>query len=288
MKRLPLPTVNDEATWRSLAGNPRVADHVMLKAATNKVVGRYLTYQNARGELAGLRAVGWSAALKTRLAALYSDPPTALVHLAAIRRRGSAAVCPMCGGLGTWSLDHVLPKGRFPEFYIFSRNLVPACPCNSQRNDDYKGPLQGQRILHPYYDDILERRLVRARFMPPFPAPKVSIQICVTTGRFARAVRFHVEHTLQKTNVIDHWTELWVNLLRQPRDALRIPNRRQTLVEVTEALRATRNAADADYGTPNNWRSMFYTGLLRNVAARRFLHGHVNGIIDGTIDPRDF
>jgi hypothetical protein len=283
-----LPAVNDEAAWRSLAGNPRVADHLMLDAATANVIGRYVTYHNAQGELAGFGPVPWSTALKPRLAALYTDPPGALAHLAEIRRRGSAAVCPMCGGLGTWSLDHVLPKGRFPEFYIFSRNLVPACPCNSLRNDDYKGPLPGQRILHPYYDDILERRLVRARFTPPFPAPRISIKICVSSGQFAPAVRFHVEHTLLKTNVIDFWTGVWASLLRQPRDVLRIPKKRRSLAEVTAAIRETRDAADAESGTPNNWRSMFYTGLLRCERARRFLREHINGIIDGSVNPQDF
>lgn len=67
--------------------------------------------------------------------------------------------CPYCGGCGEMvaddgigSLDHFLPKSRFPAFSVLPANLVPACDvCNkgmgsSFPTDDFDQP------LHPYYD----------------------------------------------------------------------------------------------------------------------------------------
>lgn len=285
MKKLPLPTVNDEATWRGLASNRRVAGHGALAAATSDVLGRYATYHNARGDLTTFSAAPWARPLKPRLAALYTNPPVSLDFLSKTRRSGSAAVCPMCGSSHTWSLDHILSKAEYPEFYIYSRNLVPACPCNSLRSENYRGTGPGQRILHPYYDRILTRRLVRARIEPPFPRPNIRILVCMRKGPLAAAVRFHVENTLARMNVVEYWSELWVGLLRRPRGILQLSPTRVTPSRVKNAVLFTRDAADAESGTPNNWRSMFYTGVACSGRALRFLADHIRGILDGSIDP---
>jgi len=39
---------------------------------------------------------------------------------------------------------------------------VPACKCNSKRSTLLIGPNPGERILHPYYDDVLGERLFRS------------------------------------------------------------------------------------------------------------------------------
>lgn len=71
--------------------------------------------------------------------------------------------CPMCGSLHSGTLDHIFPQSDYPEFAVFSRNLVPACKCNSKRQNDLLGDGQGERILHPYYDVCLGERLLSAR-----------------------------------------------------------------------------------------------------------------------------
>lgn len=288
MKKLSLPEVDDETNWRRVASNKRIRNHRLLTVATKRILARYALYHGSNGDLAGLNTVRWSEPLKHKLAKLYSKPPMDLTFLAQQRKSGSAIVCPMCGSSHTSSLDHVLPKADFPEFYIYSRNLVPACPCNSLRGENYVGSRANERILHPYYDRILTRRLVRARLEPPFPRPKISILVCVRNGPLAPAVRFHVQNTLAKMNVVEYWTELWVRLLRRPRSILRLPRTRPTLEQIKDVVVATRDAADDECDTPNNWRSMFYTGIASSGRAIEFLTTHIRGILDGSIDPEAF
>ena len=67
--------------------------------------------------------------------------------------------CPYCGGCGELveeegigTLDHFLPKARFPVFSIFPANLVPACTtCNTGMGSHF--PISPElQPLHPYFD----------------------------------------------------------------------------------------------------------------------------------------
>lgn len=67
--------------------------------------------------------------------------------------------CPYCGGCGELvedegigTLDHFLPKARFPVFSILPANLVPACAtCNTGMGSSFPTTPELQP-LHPYFD----------------------------------------------------------------------------------------------------------------------------------------
>ena len=73
--------------------------------------------------------------------------------------------CPYCGGCGEFvdedegededgigTLDHFLPKARFPAFSILPANLVPACGvCNKGMGSSFPTDPNHQP-LHPYFD----------------------------------------------------------------------------------------------------------------------------------------
>lgn len=61
--------------------------------------------------------------------------------------------CPYCGGIGTpRTLDHYLPKSKFPAYSVLPRNLVPACrDCNTDAGAGFPNTPQNQPI-HPYLD----------------------------------------------------------------------------------------------------------------------------------------
>ena len=62
--------------------------------------------------------------------------------------------CPFCSQGVAYTLDHFLPKGRFPEFSIYPNNLVPCCrDCNSAKGEYYSN-LKQEQLIHPYYDDV--------------------------------------------------------------------------------------------------------------------------------------
>lgn len=63
--------------------------------------------------------------------------------------------CPFCGGDGARTIEHYLPQECYPEFSIYSLNLMPSCgSCNTKRNDAnaHGAPIP---LLHPFFDKKL-------------------------------------------------------------------------------------------------------------------------------------
>lgn len=60
--------------------------------------------------------------------------------------------CPFCGDGLTFSVDHFLPKARFPLLSVAPSNLVPSCrDCNFEKKHSY-ALTAGNQTLHPYFD----------------------------------------------------------------------------------------------------------------------------------------
>lgn len=67
--------------------------------------------------------------------------------------------CPMCGNLTIGTVEHYLPKTPFPEFSVFSWNLVPSCSsCNQKRGSKHANGVS-QQLLHPIFDRPILQKL---------------------------------------------------------------------------------------------------------------------------------
>lgn len=63
--------------------------------------------------------------------------------------------CPYCGGIGhVGTLDHYLPKSRYPAYSVLPINLIPCCEkCNKLSGSPVFSTADHQTI-NPYFDDI--------------------------------------------------------------------------------------------------------------------------------------
>jgi 5-methylcytosine-specific restriction endonuclease McrA len=72
----------------------------------------------------------------------YYDKLLMLAHL---------GKCPYCGFGQASTLDHFLPKARYPAFSVLSFNLVPSCSdCNYGKG--FAELTQENQMLHPYFE----------------------------------------------------------------------------------------------------------------------------------------
>lgn len=71
-------------------------------------------------------------------------------------------VCPICGVQRVTTLDHYLPKSKYPSLVVTPLNLIPTCrDCNLGKNDyDFNSPSQAP--LHPYLDDLTDAAWLQA------------------------------------------------------------------------------------------------------------------------------
>lgn len=63
-------------------------------------------------------------------------------------------MCPYCSSTKAKTLDHYLPKAKFPTFAVIPVNLVPCCrDCNSEKDSSFSNAAE-EMFIHPYYEDV--------------------------------------------------------------------------------------------------------------------------------------
>lgn len=91
------------------------------------------------------------------LKGLYSDQmvgktkPARMIY-ENLRSLSAGKLCPLCGFGHVKTLDHYLPKSKFPLYSVLPYNLVPACrDCNTEKLAS-TATTAGAQSIHPYYD----------------------------------------------------------------------------------------------------------------------------------------
>jgi hypothetical protein len=283
------PVVHDDlATLRQIARTKKAHSYPMLGECIDDVEARYQRYIDARGNAWEIQEpLDMDDDLAAALRKHYYTKAADLKVINRIRDESSPDVCPMCGSLKPAQVDHVFPKDVFPEYSFFTRNLVPACDCNTIKGTTYKGENFGERILHPYYDRVMQERLAYIAFSDDLETPHIEISICLPLDNDP-AVRFHVYEFVNKTRFLIWAGNKWAKIRRQPEDVFPLltdmPGQlRYSDVEntITRHLRAK----DAELGTPNNWESMVYYGILASNRVLQYVTERINGLRSGEILP---
>jgi len=77
--------------------------------------------------------------------------------------------CPYCGIGQVSTLDHFLPKSKFPIFSVLPYNLVPSCKdCNTGKGTNFATEEEKQ-TLHPYYDNYTAEQWLYAEVLETSP-----------------------------------------------------------------------------------------------------------------------
>ncbi|WP_217349597.1 HNH endonuclease [Herbaspirillum sp. VT-16-41] len=79
--------------------------------------------------------------------------------------------CPLCGYGQAKTLDHYLPKSKYPQFSVYPPNLVPACTdCNFGKRSSI-ARTKDQQGIHPYFDShLMGDQWLFAEVVPGSPA----------------------------------------------------------------------------------------------------------------------
>lgn len=191
---------------------------------------------------------------------LYSNPKDGAVHqpiLKSLRAR-TLQICPACGEDGTPNtLDHYLPKDRYPEFSITAANLSPMCDICQGAKLVKTITMANERIfLHPYYDDFLDTQVIELEFVKPLEAPP-SITLRPSTALNALQAALVSRH-LNELGVIRRYNHFfrdeYMRLLRLTSDM------RQRGQNLRDQLESFRNMAS--YKSVNSWGHVFYAGVI--------------------------
>lgn len=266
MKKIPPPAIDDFDILKKLCSKTNIKCQPHLSSQYFIMQSQYSIYINNQGNPWVCISPEIDDALKDALEYHYKKPLKLLKYIKEIRDTGSPDVCPMCGSLKTSTLDHYLPQSTNPEWIIFSKNLVPSCDCNSKRSTHTKGINGIDRVLHPYFDQCLNYRIVSCRISIAQEIPTISIIPIYHHSVSNGILDFHIENVLKRSTLLDWLDRKLANTLRKPRLIIsNIPkNNLITDLELLSYIEELLEINDNEFETPNNWYSILFHGLLNN------------------------
>jgi 5-methylcytosine-specific restriction endonuclease McrA len=209
------------------------------------------------------RAVG------DRFRNLYLSPADESVQkpiLEQLRKR-TLTYCPACGEDGTPNtLDHYLPKEKYPEFAVSPANLFPMCDiCQGAKGAKLLSSDNERLFVHPYFDAFIDTQLVELTIDGPYNAPgSIGLR---PSDELNEESRFLVQRHLQELNIPSRYYRFFLsNYLR----LLRLV--KQMRAKGLDVLPRIETFKDMELlKSVNSWGHIFYDGVLRNEALLEYL-----------------
>lgn len=272
MNRLQLIVVEDQIKLDTLVKNSEIIGKIGKRTRAkdiNNIKLAYALYKSANGVpdqiLQHMHNKTISRKMGAALQHYYKNPTKDLNFIDLMRHEFKIRTCPMCGSLASGTLDHFLPQKYNKAFTIFSLNLVPSCLCNSKKGVKLKGKKANQRLLHPYFDDCLQHRLVRVNIHHPETTPTVSSDMLLPLSdpNYA-AVEFHFS-TLAKEKVEMYVLENFIDFCRRPGDLISSLSRNpRNKAHLRRLIEGELHSKDNYFGSKNNWVSLLLFALLQD------------------------
>ena len=126
-----------------------------LESKEEKILEAYKNYEINKNNLETIKSLESFQKIKEELKSWYNNDS---VKVKRIRKQmlTSTIKCPYCLLSETNVLDHYLQKSSFPEFSVYSKNLIPICSnCNGKKGELFcKNGVR--QIINPYYDNLPE------------------------------------------------------------------------------------------------------------------------------------
>lgn len=205
----------------------------------------------------------WPLANKnsTKFLTLYKSPKDGSTQGTALRslRDHGYQFCPSCGEAGSPNtLDHFLPREKYPHFSVTIANLTPMCSkCQGKKSDHVGNAVNPRFFIHPYFDDFASQQLLELEIEPPFDIPTFNLRISDAVMFDARPiVEQHVQRLELPRRFRKFFRDRYRQLLRQAQDC------RHEDVDLQAFLRVTKRS-HARVGL-NYWDHVFYLSVLEN------------------------
>lgn len=170
-------------------------------------------------------------------------------------------ICPLCSVREVDTLDHYLPKSKYPIYAVTPINLIPSCfKCNKGKSIDYPTNSEEQ-TLNPYYDDIENIKWLDAEVLQTNP---ISFRYFVNPPSDMDKVL--------KDRISNHFNSYNINKLFSVKanEALRGSKRhlensyKNNPSDLINFLREAYKSREVELGI-NSWQAVMYKTLLNDV-----------------------
>lgn len=139
-------------------------NRALMKSELGYVLNRYKFYENNISNLNSIKEenklTGYTKTLFINAYKGSSDFQIARKNLLENMPNVVKAKCPFCMISAPNTLDHYYDKDSYPEFSVYTYNLIPCCSqCNSLKGTEIFTSENIRKVLHYYYDTIPENQV---------------------------------------------------------------------------------------------------------------------------------
>lgn len=183
MISLSMAEIDNYELFDSITGKKRITSREKLDPYKSKIRGRYALYY--KNNLDSILPTGEWDEVKTLLISCYGnnvglDRAKEEIRNALIKEMKNK--CPFCMINRSNTFDHYFDKDDYPEFSIFTPNLIPCCSeCNSKKGTRIFDANGERLFIHFYYDVIPIKQFLFIRLHldnDNTPISTISLQFC--------------------------------------------------------------------------------------------------------------
>lgn len=266
MRSIPLLAVDAMDVFDEIAAAKHQPRRRRMQGARAKVLAAYQSYEDAAPEVGGLGEASLTDLQKEAMRHAFvveTEPMTVL--RGDLLKRVSAARCPFCGISESSTVDHYLPKEKYPEFSVFPKNLVPSCAvCNTRKRDRvFEDGSNVRMFLHPCYDVIPDVAFLAVRVRMEANALIMSYRLTRPAGMALHTFK-HLRSHFNELDLADRYRRMSLEHLGGQYPALRRAyGSGEDADRVAEKL--IEGAEDfEEVSGPNYWLAKLYHALAGN------------------------
>lgn len=270
MRNQNVPPVDDNIALTEIVDGKRGARNTRLNNIKTKVSQAYVDYITNSGSLGVMSPISLGKTQKKDMEHCYDSKTAGLTNLKTSIKDNLSAVdkelCPYCNLREPGEFDHYLPKSRFQEFSVFSKNLIWSChKCNHKKKEHFD---PADRYLNTYYDAVPNEQFLFCTIGIPIDVNGISFYYQKPSTITATQYKDIVDHS-KKLGLLESykqrasqklptWLKTWENLYKHFADA------NATKRHITTSLQAEINSEETTYGT-NHYKVVLKKSILSQI-----------------------
>lgn len=221
LRRQQIPPINDKEYLEKITNSKRGKRKIRLHNIRLKINQAYIDFIANRNTLGALSPITLGKLQKKDMEHCYDTNTVELSKLKSAISMSHSPVdrelCPYCGVREPSEFDHYLPKSKFQEFSIFSKNLIWTCHrCNHLKKEHF---VAADRYINTYYDFIPEEQFLFCTVGVPIEEQGVSFYFTkpgsVTTRQYndilchADKLKLLDTYLQRASQKLPNWLQKW-------------------------------------------------------------------------------
>ncbi len=263
MKNLKKPEINDTAAFDNIVKRNRRKTHLGDEMYRQRILYRYSYYDNHKKHLNDITPLNETVWRKVKDELIQCYQGNSMI-MRAIRREvlDDVCKCPYCGVNDPDTLDHYFDKKEYPEFSIYSPNLIPCChSCNNRKGTKVFNQNHQRQYLHFYFDTIPDYQFIFIRFFADNGIPRIKISLRFQKDEPSQCV---IRNHFKSLELISKYRDVAGKKLSVIIDTLKnLHDSGESVDEIRKYLTSYYNALVKNRGA-NYIETVIYEGVLNS------------------------